>query len=532
MWFFILIFMAVITDKQLLDERLMYGQVARQDLITFAKITSPLPSDATNLRKSKYRAARHHHKIAEALMMVESGQIKRLNIEIPYRHGKTELGVRKFVPYVMGRSMVRKNPIDLIILTFADSLANEHGRDCREVFRSSGNRLAFGTRMREDSQAMDRLQLQADNGVKGPTAIFSGRGGIGGGFGAGGIIFDDFFKNAAEAQSLAIREAAWHCFIADCLTRLNEETGWAVIIGTRKHEDDVQGRLLDPTNQHYDPVEAAKWTTLRLPALAEENDPLGRAVDEPLWPERFGFEFWNERRSSRSEIVRIEFQTQGQCQPTPAEGNHFKKDWLLEYDAQELPKYLKIFGTSDHAVRGNQTNDLHCLLLVGIDPSDVIWILPTTWWERSDTLEMTEKWIDLIRDNKPVYWWAARDMISGSIKPFLLKRMRERQVYGVVDDELREDKDLVRRSQSIRNRMAMGMVRWPRFWPKWHLARQQLLTFPNGKNDDLVAALAILGMKLDQLQKSEGPGAPPAKKGTFEWHSWGQENREVNVKKW
>jgi hypothetical protein len=190
-----------------------------------------------------------------------------------------------------------------------------------------------------------------------------------------------------------------------------------------------------------------------------------------------------------------------------------------------LPKYLKVYGASDHAVRGEQKNDSHCLLLFGVDPSDVIWILPQTWWERSDTLVMTEKWIDLIAELKPVYWWAARDHISGSVKPFLLKRMQERKVYGVVDDELREDKDLERRAQSIRNRMAMGMVRFPVFWPRF-------LNFPNAKNDDLVAALAIAGMRLDQLGKAQGPGAPPAKRGTFEWHSWGQDQQQANLKGW
>lgn len=527
--------MAGATEAQLVQERLDYARVARQDLITFAKVTSPLPSEPTNLRKSAYRAARHHAYVADYLHKVESGEIKRLMISLPYRHGKTELGVRKFVPWYMGRSMARRKPKSVIVVTYASTLAEEHGRDCRAIFRSTGYRLAFNYRLAEDSQAMDRLQLKGlDDCGPGPSAQFFGRGGLGGGFGADLMIFDDFFKDAEEARSPAVREHAWESFIADCASRLNEESGSIVMIGTRKNADDVQGRLLDPDNIHYDPVEAAKWTVIRLPALAEEDDALGRKLDEPLWPERFGFDFWNQKRTSRSEFVRMDFQTQGQCDPTPSEGKHFKKDWLLEYDAKELPKYLKIFGTSDHAVRGNQDNDFQCLLLAGIDPSDVIWILPATWWEQSDSLVMTEKWIDLIAEYKPAAWWAARDHISGAVKPFLLKRMRERQVYAVIDDELREDKDLVRRSQSIRSRMAMGMVRWPRYWPKWQKARQQLLTFPNGKHDDLVAALAILGMKLDTLTKSPGPGAPPAKKGTFEWHSWGQEERanQEQLKKW
>jgi hypothetical protein len=538
MWLLLFIFMTAdcgTSAAQLLQERLDYARVARQDLITFAKVTSPLPSDPLNFRKSAYRPARHHRYVAEALMKVERGEIKRLHISLPYRHGKTEIAVRKFAPFYMGRSMLRRDPKSVIVVTYADTLASEHGRDCREVFRSNGYRLVFGQKLRDDSQAMDRLQLQGfEGGGAGPCAQFSGRGGLGGGFGANLIIFDDFFKNAAEARSPATRESAWQCFNADCSSRLNDENGAIIIIGTRKHADDVQGRLFDPENEHYDPNEAARWTHIILPALAEEDDSLGRPFDEPLWPERFGFDFWNAKRTSHDEFVRLDFQTQAQCKPTPEEGSYFKKDWLCTYEPKELPplKHMRMYGASDHAYRKGQKNDRNCLLVFGVDASDVIWILPSTWWERSETDVMVEKLIDLMQDHNTMSWWAARDAISGSIAPFLRKRQMERKVFNVVDDELREDKDLERRAQSIRNRMAMGMVRFPKYWPKWGAAERELLNFPNGKHDDLVAALAIIGMKLDHMVKAHGPGDPGVKKGTFAWHSAGQEERRADNKKW
>jgi predicted phage terminase large subunit-like protein len=145
---------------------------------------------------------------------------------------------------------------------------------------------------------------------------------------------------------------------------------------------------------------------------------------------------------------------------------------------------------------------------------------------------MTEKMIDLMAAYQTQTWWAARDAISGSIKPFLMKRMKERQVYRHVDDDIREDKDLVRRSQSIRSRMSMGMVRWPKFAPWWPQAQTELLQFPNGKNDDLVAALAMLGMGMDRMITADAnkPKDLP-KPGTYAWHTYGQDKSEP-VKGW
>src|SRR5262249_15272634 len=143
-----------------------------------------------------------------------------------------------------------------------------------------------------------------------------------------------------------------------------------------------------------------------------------------------------------------------------------------------------------------------------------------TWWRRAETDEMVEAMIDLMAACKPSTWWAARDAISGSVGPFLQKRMRERGVFAWVDDELREDRDLVRRAQGIRNRMAMGMVRFPIFWPDWGDAEKELLQFPNGGHDDLVAALALLGMALDKTRGAELPEKPgdgQPKPGTLAW---------------
>jgi hypothetical protein len=501
-------------STELLQERYLCGQLAKHDLITFSRLTAPLPREPLNVRVSRYTVRPHLTLIAKYLQQIRARKINRLEIELPPRHGKSELSVRKYVPWFMGDDPAES----VIVVTHTDTLATEHGRDCRNIFRGAGYRLTYGANpeamLRDDSQASDRLQL-AGGGV----AIFTGRGGLGAGAGADLMIFDDFFKNSEEAESPTIRDHAWQTFISDCQSRLNDDAAPIVLIGSRRHEDDVQGRLFDPNNIHYDEAEAKRWTRIRLPALAEEGDPLKRKIDEPLWPDKYGRAYYIGRRNHKSDIVRMDHQTQDQCNPTPAEGNYFKKKWLLTYKAHELPKYLRIYVASDHTFRKEQQNDRSCLLVAGIDPSDVIWILPCSWWGRCETDELLDRMMEIIAAQHPTQWFAARDAISGSIGPFWRKRMREKRQYVAIE-EIGEDRDLIRRAQSFRNRCAMGMVRWPGFWPEWGNAEKELLAFPNASHDDLVAAGGILGMGLDRMFKAEAPGKPETgmpKPGTLAW---------------
>lgn len=509
--FILMLFSQLSTDQ--LNERLLFGRLARHDLIEFARLTMPVPSDPLNCRVSRYQPARHHHFMAERLQDLAAGKRKRLMLQLPYRHGKTELACRRFVPWLLGRFPDKSG----IVVTHTDSLANEHGRDVRKCMTSAGYKLAFPDkecRLREDSKAMDRLQVEGGGAVQ-----FTGRAGLGAGFGADWIIFDDFFKNSEEARSQAVRDHAYETYVSDCKSRLNDSNGWVLIIGTRRHEDDVQGRIIDPQNQHFDPKEAARWTVIRLPALAEANDDLGRKVDEPLWPERFPFEFWDDQRQHESPLVRADFQTQGQCNPTPEQGTFFMKDWLVEYQREELPKHLRPYAASDHAVSERQDADFTCFGSVGVDTKGDIWVLDDLFWQQAASDVVVEAMLGVMRRARPLSWWAEAGHISKSIGPFLRRRMNEEQVYCAID-EVVPVKDKQTRAQSIRGRMAMKRVHFPAFATWWPKAKQQLLRFPNDAHDDFVDFIAHIGMGLDRLVGADAGGMPPetrAKPGTLGW---------------
>jgi hypothetical protein len=511
-------------SPQMLEERILAAELARHDLIEFARLNTPSPVDRFNPRLSRYQWVRHHLVIAAALERVARGEINRLEIETAPRHGKSELAIRQFAAFMAGKFPYKSG----IVLGHTDTLAQEHGRDVRDYWQGPGFQAVFGhnkdSQLRTDSRACDRLQS-----VAGGVITFSGRSGLGAGVGGHWLLVDDLFKNSEEAASSTTRDSAWRAYNVDCKSRLNDETCPIVMIGSRRNEDDVQGRIFDPTSIHYDAAEAARWTRIRIPALAEgPGDPLGRAKDEPIWPEKFGFKYFEAIRSNASEIIRDDFQTQYQCNPRPTEGTWFKKSWLKTYRLADLPRQLRIYVASDHAYRKGEKNDSTCLLVVGVDPTGAIYVLADTWWKKAETTEIVDAMFAIVQRRHPAQWWAARDAISGSLAPFIRRRMLDQSIFFPLDDSLTEKTDLVARSSSIRGLMAMGMVHWPSEWPQWAEAENQLLSFP-GKRDDLVAALAILGMGMDRMVKAEGPNKKNIpERGTFDWHSFGQADKKSN----
>jgi hypothetical protein len=141
------------------------------------------------------------------------------------------------------------------------------------------------------------------------------------------------------------------------------DTGAIIIIMTRWHEDDLVGRLTDPTNPHYNAEEAAQWKIINIPAIAGEDDILGREPGEALWPERFGLDYLESFRRRNP----VGFSALYQQEPTPADGDFFKVEHAAHLSQQERPKNLRVYAASDHAVGTKQTNDRTCLLIVGVD---------------------------------------------------------------------------------------------------------------------------------------------------------------------
>lgn len=316
---------------------------------------------------------------------------------------------------------------------------------------------------------------------------------------------EDVFESGAE-DVFDIQVDRTENFIANGLVSHN----------TRWHEDDLVGRLTDPTNPKYNAEEAATWKIIDIPAIAGEDDVLGRKPGAALWPEKFGLDYLESFRRRNP----VGFSALYQQQPTPADGDFFKTEMLNGYRQTDLPKLenLRIYAASDHAVGIKQDNDYTCLLIIGVDEFSNIWLLDC-WWQKQKTDKVVEAMIDLMRRWKPLIWWAESGHISKSIGPFLFKRMREEKVYGTMIREQVPAQDKVTRAQSIAGRASMGMVRFPTHLPWCERARSECLKFPQGRHDDFVDTLAHIGLGLDKIIRAPLSSVPTNKPkvGTMGW---------------
>lgn len=313
------------------------------------------------------------------------------------------------------------------------------------------------------------------------------------------LIIDDPIKDDIEANSKTTRDRVWGWFNRVALTRLMGAAR-VVICMTRWHEDDLVGRLTNPKNPHYNPDEAAKWTVVNIPAFAEEGDPVGREPGEILWPERTSQEFLESMRRLDPQG----FSALYMGRPAPPEGTFFKNDHIRSYQPHELPKNLKYYAASDHAVSEAESADPTCMGCVGVDEDDNIYIMPDIDWRKMDAEVAVEAMLSQMQTYHPMFWWAEKGHISQSIGPFLRKRMQETNTYIYIDEKT-PTRDKQTRAQAIQGRMAMGKVFLPAFAPWFQDAKDELLNFPNGTHDDFVDFIAWIGRGLAQQTQAQAP---------------------------
>lgn len=486
-------------------KRIIKARAARESLIAFTEFTMPGIQNPDDPDETRYDAQYFHRALAAALEEVEAGRILRLIVTFPPRHGKSELTSRRFPAWLVGRDPYRH----VMFATYNQPFSEDYGRAVRGIIQSNSYKTVFpGTSLAKGSAAADRLVTE-----EGGMMAFVGRGGSSTGRGADFLIIDDPLKDRAEANSAATREELWDWYNDTMSTRLMSDTGAIVIIQTRWHEDDLVGRLTDPTNPKYNAEEAATWKIIDIPAIAGDDDALGREPGAALWPEKFGLPYLESFKRRNP----VGFSALYQQKPTPEDGDFFKADMLAPYRQPDLPKNLRIYAASDHAVGIKQTNDYTCLLIVGVDEWSNVWLVDC-WWKREKSDVVVDAMIELMRKWKPLIWWAESGHISKSIGPFLFKRMREEKVYCSIREQV-PAQDKVTRAQSIAGRMSMGMVRFPLHAP-WHeRAKQECLKFPQGRHDDFVDALAHIGLGLDRVVRapSEKPKTNTPKVGTMGW---------------
>jgi predicted phage terminase large subunit-like protein len=208
--------------------------------------------------------ARHHRLLIEHLEDVATGSCDRLMVQMPPGSAKSTYGSVLFPAYFFGVHAQGQ----IIGTAHTASLADYFGRHVRDLIAAHGDLL--GLRLTKSSRAAGQFFLESGAeyfaaGVAGPIT----------GRRADLIIIDDPVKSWAEAESAHLRDGLYDWYRAELSARLKPR-GRIVLIMTRWHEDDLAARLLRGD---------AGWKVVKLPALAEANDPLGRLPGGALWPE-------------------------------------------------------------------------------------------------------------------------------------------------------------------------------------------------------------------------------------------------------
>jgi predicted phage terminase large subunit-like protein len=433
---------------------------SRNSLLSFTSYTNPL-----------YQAAEHHKRICDRLEAVERGEIDRLMIFMPPRHGKSELASKRFPAWCLGRSAQRQ----IIAASYNSDLANDFGRNVRNIVDEPEFRDVFpNVSLASDSHAANRM-----NTNHGGAYVAAGVGTAVTGRGAHIALIDDPFKDREEADSERRRDLVWDWYRSTLFTRLMPG-GSIVLIQTRWHEDDLAGRLL---------ASESDWEVLELPAI----DSDGKA----LWPE-----WYDERALERikATIGPREWSALYQQRPQPDEGTFFQRGWFKRWEAKPALRY---YGSSDYAVTDGD-GDYTVHRVWGIDAEGALYRVGG-WRGQATSDVWIEKKLDLIAQYKPLAWFGEGGVIQKAVEPMLRRRMRERQVHCRLE-WLPSVHDKPTRARSFQAMAATGRVH---FEPGADLS--EFLVFPAGKHDDEVDTASLIGRAIDQAHPAIVTTLPPKK---------------------
>jgi len=419
----------------------------------------------------------HQLYLFERLERVTTGETKRMMIMMPPRHSKSETVTIHYSAY-----RIERNPaLNVIIASYNQKLANRFSRRVRRIAEDRRWRLAA------DRRSAEEWETAAGGGVR---AVGVGAGVTG--FGAGLIVIDDPVKNRAQAESATYRQRTWDWFNDDIYTRL-EPGASLVLIQTRWHEDDLAGRLLREAD-----AGGEKWEVVKLAALADEGDPLGRKPGMPLCPSRFG----------EADLMRIKarlgsysFSALYQQEPVPTGGGIFKREWLNRV-VERAPDGLRWVRGYDLAVSTKTTADHTASFRCALDERSGILYIADGFRGRIEFPEQRRYIRERIEHERDT-----RHCIESALhgQAFVQELQREVKFAGRSISAIRPDGDKTTRALPWAARAEAGklvLVRGP--WISDLI--EEVCRFPNSKHDDQVDAISLAVQMIAKLKSKTAKG--------------------------
>lgn len=440
--------------------------------------------------RGQWRRAPHLDLLCSKLEAVERGEIKRLIITMPPRHGKSEVASKHFPAWYLGKHPDR----EIILSSYGADLAQDFSRIARSILREFGLEL-FGVKLSGESAAVNRWGIEGSRG--GLTAV--GAGGPITGRGAHLAIADDPFKGAEDASSAAIRKKVIEWYKTVLRTRL-APGGAIIIIQTRWHKGDLAGHLIEEMS-----ADGEKWVVLNLPAIAGDADPLGRAPGEALWPERFSLEaLLDIKRTLGSYWWNCLYQQS----PGDPEGHLFKRQFFRYFETKDD------FYILHHEDGDRKVHTSNCVKIQTCDPagstkaSADFFVLAT--WAITPNRELLL--LDVIRtrlegpdqpalfENGYRRWGPLKQGVEVAGLGKILYQTLVRLGLPIVD--LVPDKDKTMRAIPMAARYEAGMVYHPQHAPSWlGEYEEEIIAFPNAPHDDQVDVASYAYVMLQDIER-------------------------------
>lgn len=412
---------------------------------------------------SAFIAGRHHKIMADAFERVASGELKRLIINMPPRHTKSEFASYLFPAWFLGKYPEKK----IIQTAHTAELATGFGRKVRNLVNSPDYQEVFKTKLSSDSKAAGRW-----NTSKGGDYFAIGVGGAVTGKGADILIIDDPHSEQEAMQgNPEVYDRVYEWYSSGPRQRL-QPGGSIIIVMTRWSKRDLTGQILQNSIKR----EGDEWEVIEFPALLPSGNP--------LWEE-----FWSKKEleAIKAEIPVGKWEAQYQQNPTSEEGAIIKREMWKIWHKDHPPACEYLIQSWDTAFEKNSRADYSACTTWGVfyHPDDKgneapNIILLDAFKARMEFPELKKKAHELYKEWNP-------DSLIIEKKAAGAPLIYELRQIGIPLSEYTPNKgsDKIARVNAISDLFASGYVWCPD--TRWaEEVMEECASFPNGEHDDIV----------------------------------------------
>jgi predicted phage terminase large subunit-like protein len=433
---------------------------ARDDFMSFVKRVWP-----------EFIEGSHHKKIAEKFNDIANGKIKRLIINMPPRHTKSE-----FASFLLPAWMIGRRPkLKIIQSTHTTELAVRFGRKAKNLMDSQEYKEIFETRLREDSQAAGKWETE-----QGGEYYAAGVGSAITGRGADLLIIDDPHSEQ-DAMNIDALERAYEWYTSGPRQRL-QPGGAIVMVMTRWNVKDLTGALLKAQSE----TKADKWELIEFPAILPS--------DKPVWPE-----FWKleELEGVKSSISLQKWNAQWMQNPTSEEGALIKREWWKKWEHDYIPPLQHVIQSYDTAFMKKETADYSAITTWGVfksneDSGPQLILLDAI----KDRFEFPE--LRRIAYQQYQYWQPETVLIEAKASGLPLTYELRKMGIPVINYTPSRGNDKHTRVNSVAPLFESGQIWAPVDKEFAQEVIEECAAFPYGDHDDLVDSMTQAVMRFRQ----------------------------------